>query len=182
MTGFAAASAASSTPVTAWPERLALTLLLLAAIGGVLWGMRRNWRKRAARQDWVELPPPPPEPQPVNESFEARYVASVTTEDWLDRVAAKGLGMPGHATVSVLGDGLIIERDGEPDVYMPRTIIEEVATARGIAQEVYERDGIVAITWRSGDRRITTGLRMASADEHVALVDAVNRLIGRAEA
>ena len=84
--------------------------------------------------------------------------------------------------MSVFGDGLVIEREGQLDVFVPATVIEEVTSARGIAQEVYEREGIVAITWRNGERLITTGLRMATPDDHVALMKAIDRLIGRAAA
>ena len=164
-------------PVTAVPERLLLTLALLVVILLVLWAMLRNWRKRIGRQHWVQVPAPP-HGFTAGERYAARYVASVRTEDWLDRIAARGLGMPGRADVLVGADGLLIERDGETELYLPGTLIEDVGSARGIAQEVYERDGLVAISWRSGERSITTGLRMASAQDHTAVIAAVRRMMG----
>ncbi len=168
-------------PVTAWPQRLALTLLVVAVSALAVWAMWRNWRKRIARQDWVQVAAVPDggfEPDAV---YPARYVASVATEDWLDRVAAQGLGMPGRAEVAVGPPGIAIRREGEAALFLPAALIEDVSTARGMAQEVYERDGLVAVTWRSGERRITTGLRMARPEDQVALVGAVTAMIGKAE-
>lgn len=165
-------------PVTAWPQRLLLTVAVLGVTALAVWGMVRNWRKRAARQSWVQLPPGPPEQFAVRARFEARYVASVSTGDWLDRIAAAGLGMPGRAQVLVGDAGVLIQRDGETALYLPGGLIEEVASARGMAQEVYERDGLVAITWRSGTRSVTTGLRMAGAQDHTALLAGVRRIMG----
>jgi hypothetical protein len=168
-------------PVTAWPERLGLTVAVLLVTVVAVVAMWRNWRRRAQRQQWVELPPLPGKSFTAEEEFLARYVASVTTEDWLDRIAAKGLGVPGRAEVKVGADGVLIRREGALDLFLPAQDIVEVTSAKGIAQEVYERDGIVAITWRSGGRLVTTGLRMSHSADHVAMVRAVTDLIGKAE-
>lgn len=165
-------------PVTALPERILLTLLVVLVIGLALWGMLRNWRKRIGRQEWVQAPEEPPAGFAAVQRFPARYVASVNTADWLDRIAARGLGMPGRAEVLLGQAGVFIDRDGEAGLYLPAGRIAEVDSARGIAQEVYERDGLVAITWRSGQRSVTTGLRMASAQDHAAFVNEVRRMIG----
>lgn len=165
-------------PVTAWPARLALTAVVVALIALAVWGMWRNWRSRIARQSWVVLPPVPESGLDARTRFPVRYVASVATRDWLDRIAAEGLGMPGRGEVLVGDTGLLIERDGERSLYLPGALIEDVASARGMAQEVYERDGLVAISWRSGTGSITTGLRMGSAEDHTALIEAVRRIMG----
>ncbi len=168
-------------PVTAWPERLGLTAAVLLATVVAVWAMWRNWRKRIARQDWVQTYPLPGREFVPRLELSGRYVACVPTEDWLERIAANGLGMPGRADILVGADGVLIRRDGALDVFLPAGQIVEATSAKGIAQEVYERDGIVAITWRSGLRSITTGLRLPRAAEHVALLDAVSELIGKAE-
>lgn len=168
-------------PVTAWPERLVLTVLVLGVIGLAVWAMWRSWRRRIARQDWVQVAPMPALDALPDETFGARYVATVATEDWLDRIAAHDLGMPGRARVGLSPAGVLIAREGAADVFLPTELIEDVTTARGMAQEVYEQEGLVAITWRSGDRLVTTGLRMEGPDDHVAVVSEVSALIGKAE-
>ena len=168
-------------PVTAWPERVGLTVLVVLVTVVAVVAMWRNWRRRAQRQQWVELPPLPGKGFRAEQEFLARYIASVTTEDWLDRIAAKGLGLPGRADVGVGAEGVLIRREGALDLFLPARDIVEVTSAKGIAQEVYERDGIVAITWRSGGRCITTGLRMSRSADHVAMIRAVTDLIGKAE-
>lgn len=168
-------------PVTAWPERLGLTVAVLAVTAIAVVAMWRNWRRRVRRQSWVELPPLPGKSFVPEQEFLARYVASVATEDWLDRIAAEGLGVPGRAEVGVASSGVLLRREGALDLFIPAVDIQEVTSAKGIAQEVYERDGIVAITWRNGGRSITTGLRMPQSSDHVALIRAVRVLIGKAE-
>lgn len=168
-------------PVTAWPERLGLTAALLAVTALVVWLMWRNWRGRADRQSWVVLPTLPGKDFESDYEFLARYVASVSTEDWLDRIAVHGLGVPGRSEVLVGSTGVLLRREGALDLFLPAGDILEVTSAKGIAQEVYERDGIVAITWRSGGRSVTTGLRMPGSADHVGLIRVVSALIGKAE-
>ena len=168
-------------PVTAWPERLVLTVAVLGVIGLAVWAMWRSWRRRIARQDWVEVAALPGPGAPTGDTYGARYVATVPTDNWLDRIAAHDLGMPGRAQVTVGPAGMLIVREGAADVFLPTELIRDVATARGMAQEVYEREGLVAVTWRSGDRLVTTGLRMDGPDDHIAVVSQVSALIGKAE-
>ena len=44
--------AAQQQQVTAWPQRLALTVVVVAVTALAVWGMWRSWHKRAA----VDLP------------------------------------------------------------------------------------------------------------------------------
>jgi hypothetical protein len=163
-------------PVTAWIERAVLTAVVMVCIAAMVWAMARNWRKRSARQAWVVLPPGPPAGFTPQSSYPARYVASVATENWLERIAAAGLGMPGRAKVSVDPSGVLIERVGEQNLFLPTHDILQAQSARGIAQEVYESDGLVAITWRTGQRSVTTGLRLTRAEDHLALLSALAAL------
>lgn len=166
-------------PVTAWPQRLLLTVLVVALIGLAVWAMARNWRRRIARQSWVETTPVP-EGFTATASFPARYVASVRTEDWLDRIAAQGLGMPGNASVEIGDDGVLVRREGANDLFLPSDALLEATVARGMAQEVYEADGLLAITWSAGGGRVTTGLRLVDPQEQLTALGAVQRMIGEA--
>jgi hypothetical protein len=169
-------------PVTSWPTRLLLSAAVIGVIGLALWGMRRNWRRRQQRQAWLELAPAPQGFAPAAQ-YRGRYVATVRTDDWLDRIAAAGLGFPADATIAVGPAGLLVQRAGSEPLFLPSERLIEATTARGIAQEVYERDGLVAITWqgRSGPPqdadRVTTGLRL-QPDDQIALLTAVRSLIG----
>lgn len=164
-------------PVTQWPLRIVLVGVVLAVIALSVWAMWRNWRKRIARQDWVVRSEPPADFM-AGAEYPCRYVASVRTDDWLDRIAAAGLGMPGQASVALGDSGILITRVGEPTLFLSNDALVEVTQARGMAQEVYERDGIVALTWRSGEGQVTTGLRLADPQEQVSLVAAVQQRLG----
>lgn len=164
-------------PITQWPVRLALVAVVLAVIALAIWAMWRNWNKRISRQDWVVLPDVPTG-FVADATYLGRYVASVRTEDWLDRIAAAGLGMPGEASIAIGKTGILITRVGEPTLFLSNAALVEVTTARGIAQEVYERDGVVALTWQSGTGQVTTGLRMADPQDQLALVAAIQNRLG----
>ncbi len=173
----AAAEDSGQAQVTDWPSRLALTGIMVAVIALTLWAMRRGWQRRTARQDWF-VPAAAPEPFTATEAFAGRYLATVHTADWLDRITAGGLGMAGHADIALGPAGVRITRTGESELFIPAGALVETTSARGIAQHVFEADGIVALTWRSGEHLLTTGLRMQDPADHAAILHAATTMTG----
>lgn len=178
MTGAAATTIPSpdaaflaSAPVTEWPARIALTLLVVAAIAIVLALMRRGWVARGRRQgdigplpDVPELPKAGPEAdQPAATDVPARYLGAARSGDWLDRVVVHGLGVPSAARVTVSGRGVWVMRTGAPDIFVAADELAGVRHDRAIAGRVLEQDGILVITWRHGDQLIDLGLRVRDA-------------------
>lgn len=157
--------------VTQWPERLALTVVVLAIIGLAVWGMWRGWRNRARRQQFLAEPAGiPSAPADVRLEFPGRYVATVIAPDWLDRVVAHGLGAPGRADVTVRSDGVLIDREGASALFIPAVCIVTAEPGTGLAGEVVERDGLLVITWRLGDVEVATGVRAdRAADQRAAM-------------
>ena len=155
----------TSEPVTDWPARIGLTLLTVAAVLLLCWLMWRGWRRRAARQSGLaDLPAVPADPgPPVGDPIDGRYLASTTAGDWLDRVVVHGLGVPSRAQVLVTRTGVLMERVGAPDVFIPRSDLVDARLDRGIAGAVYENGGVVVLTWRLGDVQLDTGFRASDA-------------------
>jgi hypothetical protein len=178
----------ASAPVTNWPARVALTLLLLAMVLGLLALMRRAWVRRGARQSDIEpLPAVPPLPTADTQAddgsgavddVEARYLGATRAGDWLDRVVAQGLGTPSAASIWVRPDlGVWISRRGAPDLFLAATQVVGVRHDRAMAGRVLERDGVLVITWRLGASDLDLGLRVRAADEAERVRAAVARTI-----
>lgn len=161
----------ASAPVTDWPERIALTLLVAAAIASVLALMRWGWVARGRRQgDIVPLPDVPELPatpldadQLAVSDVPARYLGAARSGDWLDRVVVHGLGVPSAARVTISGQGVWVTRSGAPDIFVAADELAGVRHDRAMAGRVLEQDGILVVTWRHRDRLIDLGLRVRDA-------------------
>ena len=79
--------------------------------------------------------------------------------------------------LSVRADGVLVDREGEPALFIPRAAIEEVRLDRGIAGEVYEAGSVLIITWSLGDYRLDTGVRSTSTADHSAIALAAKSLL-----
>jgi hypothetical protein len=143
--------------------------------------MTRHWLTPWRRDAAPPVVPPPPQPPtdcgattcgPVS----GRYAGSTTAAQWLDCVTEHGLAVCGAATLVVRTDGVLIERAHQPDVYLPRTALRGARLDAAIGGSVYEADGVVVLTWQSGQRLIDTGFRAVPPDDHAAIVAAVQTL------
>ena len=183
--------------------------ILLAVVGVVvLVAMRTGWRHRVIRSAAVvpALYPAPVSGDPVlgaplTAPFDATYVSTTLASDWLDRVAAHGLGARSTAVVQVFDAGVLIERTGAPDLYLPAAAMRAAGTASGIAGKVVGHEGLVVLTWlapRSAETaeapaaapgveaagvevpgvELTTGLRLRHAADRALLIEAAGALAG----
>jgi len=149
---------------------LGITILIgIALLVLILVGWRRRTRRHAGLPP-LGAAPALPEDAPV---FAGKYVATTTAGDPYDRIAADGLGFRGSARVVVDAAGLLIERTGEPEVWIPRDALVGVDRATWTIDRVVEEDGLQLVRWRLGDREVDTYLRM---DEPRALDAAIERL------
>lgn len=164
------------------PPWLSVTLLVaLAALA--LTGMALGWRRRVRGTSDVPAPPAVPDDLGAARTgeFDATYVSTTRAGDWLDRVAAHGLGVRSAATVSVHDAGVLVRRRGAPDLFVPGAALRAVGTSGGMAGKVVGGDGLLILTWASapGDTRgLDTGLRLRHTRETDELSAAVHDLIG----
>ena len=177
----------ASAPVTDWPERIGLTLGVIALIGVVLGLMRWGWVRRGRRQSDIdplpavpEIPGTPGEGAPRDSvdirGVSARYLGATRSGDWLDRIVVHGLGVPSSAEVTVGSQGVWVLRSGAPDIFAAATDVVAARHDRGIAGRVLETDGVLVITWRHGGQHIDLGLRVRdalAAEELRCAVDAL---------
>jgi hypothetical protein len=163
--------------------QLVSTVGLLVLVGLVGWAMVAGWRGRRRRTGGlVETLPTAPQDLGAarTEPIEAQYVTTTRAGDWLDRVAAADLGVRGNATVQVFDAGVRIDRQGEPEVFLPAAALVGAGTAPGMAGKVVGREGLVVLTWRADpndERGLDTGLRTRHAADRDLLVAAASALI-----
>jgi hypothetical protein len=173
--------------VSAWPERLWLTAIVMAAITACLLLMRRGWVRRGRRQ--ADIAPPPAAPALPAEQLplditgvEARFLGSNRAGEWLDRVVVHGLGTPSAAQVSVRGargsavSGVWVHRVGAPDVFVPAADVLGARHDRAAAARAYGAGGVLVVTWRLGTSRLEFGLRVrdpARAEQLRIAIDAL---------
>lgn len=162
-------------------DRFLLTVGLILVIALSAWGLRVGWKHRAQRQSGVaELPAAPVDlGEELIEPLAGLYVSSTPTGSWQDRIVAHGLGRRAAATLHLSPIGVLIERVGESEIFVPVDDLVAVGTAPGIAGKVMGMpDGILLITWRLGELCVDSGLRLDDLQDQAQWIAAANRLIG----
>ena len=164
---------ASSAPVTNIAERTWLTLLMIAIIGLSFLGMRKGWQNRGKR----ELPPietsAPSQLTELSPNVEARFAGTTISGKWLDRVTNYGLGTPRGVKLQIFTEGIYISDLDQFNFWICADRILKIATKRGIAGDVVEKDGMLIITWNHGDLTLDTGVRVSRHSDHELIVNAV---------
>lgn len=167
---------------------LAIVLLVALAIFLVLY-VTLIGRRRLAQRTTTLVPVPPAVPGaeytgPVRFGpVEAVYVSTTLHGDWLARVGAHGLGDRSNALVSVHDGGVLVERDGAEDLWLPVHTIRSAGLAPGMAGKYVGADGLVVVTWAVPEADevaaalVDTGLRTRRAEDRGSLVDAVRYLL-----
>lgn len=154
--------------------RTLYTLLTLAGSAGLFALMLKGWRGRQRRQG--DLPPPPVATAPLEPLLPAvpgLFVGTTAAGDWLDRIAVHDLGHRASGWLTVATDGVHVEREGTPELYLPYGAIEQVATGDALAGKVVGKDGMLLVDWHLGDRLLTSGFRADDHSEHQRLVEAI---------
>ena len=162
--------------VTDLGARLAWVVGLLLLVALVCWLMREGWKWRATLQGDL---PALPQPAPQGASGRARlrmagrYHGTTTAGRWLDRIVAHGLGARSRATLTLTGEGVVVERTGAPGFLIPAGRIRGARPEKGIAGKVLTEGGLLVITWEHGERLLDSGFRSDRAAEHAEWIAAL---------
>ncbi|GIG29111.1 hypothetical protein [Cellulomonas marina] len=161
---------------------VAVALLLLALLA--LRMMRAGWKARAARTAALGIDPvaPPADLGAVRvPPVPAVYVSTTRAEEWLERVVAHGLGVRSPAEVSVHDAGVLVERRGAPDLFLPRGRLTAVGAGPAIAGKAVGGDGLLLLDWRGDDTGVApllrSGLRLRRRADQSTVVAAVEALL-----
>ncbi|WP_328957683.1 hypothetical protein [Kitasatospora purpeofusca] len=165
--------------VANWPGYIGWTVGLLLVIGLVYWLMRQGWNWRRTLQSGI--PPLPAVPERAGRTIlesSGRYHGTTTAGNWLDRVVAHGLGTRSRADLTLGENGLLVQRPGDVDFWIPAEHLTGARTDSGIAGKVVP-SGLLVVTWTHEGTELDSGFRFDHPDEHAAWVEAVAQLATR---
>jgi hypothetical protein len=155
---------------------LGCVLLFLLALAG-MWA---GWRNRADRQ--ADLPPLPAVPAGLERLADLAppltglYVGSTAATRWQDRIVAHRLGERAAATARLNSAGVLIARQGSPDVFLPADSLIDARLEPALAGKVVGAGGLLVLRWRLGERLLDTGLRADDKTRYPAWLAAVGTL------
>lgn len=153
---------------------LALTLVLLAL-------MRRGWIKRGERIVVGPLPELPVGQWQNTQSTHGIYVTSTLAGQPYERVVTHGLGLKSAVDVYVEPEGIILQRQGAADLYIPLSDLSGVRTTSGMIGKFAGADSIIVLEWTAGGTALDTGIHVRSHSERQDLLDQINgALVGKA--
>jgi hypothetical protein len=154
--------------------RLLLTFGTLALAVAVYALMRKGWRGRVRRQGDLPAPPAATGPAAVLTGPVPGLVVGTTFADhWLDRVAAHHLSDRTTGSLSVAEDGVHVERDPLPELFVPWGSLDSADVETALGGKVV-RTGMLLLTWRLGGRQLRTAFRAGDRAEHAVLRDTIN--------
>ncbi|GAB7186037.1 hypothetical protein ATKI12_5868 [Kitasatospora sp. Ki12] len=167
--------------VTNWPGYIGWSVGLLVLIALVYWLMRQGWNWRRTLQSGI--PPLPAVPDRAGRTIletSGRYHGTTTAGNWLDRVVAHGLGTRSRADLTLGEDGLLVQRPGDVDFWIPAAHLTGARTDSGIAGKVVP-SGLLVVSWTHEGTELDSGFRADHPDEHAAWVEAVAHLATRTQ-
>lgn len=102
-----------------------------------------------------------------------QYVATVFHNEPLRKVTAHGLGPRGHGRVYSADAGVLIERTGERDFFIPISNISEFGFTNATIDRAVEKDGLVSLHWSLGEMAVITQLRFRSVTERDEMIASI---------
>lgn len=158
--------------------RTLLVLAFVVLIALALLGMRLGWRNRLTRQSGLPpLPAPPADPGPAELELAGLYVGTSSAASWQDRIVHDRLGERAAAVATLHPDGLLVDREGAPAIYLPAASWVGARLVPGLAGKVMGEGGLLAVRWRLGAAELDTGLRADDKTAYPAWVAAINERV-----
>lgn len=151
---------------------LALTLVLLAL-------MRRGWKNREKRIVVGELPELPAGQWRRPDSVHGIYVTTTLAGQPYERVVTRGLGLKAAVDVHVGAGGIVLERQGATDLYIPLTDLAGVTTTGGMVGKFAAADSIVVLRWSVDGTDLDTGIHIRSDADREQLLELINTALLR---
>ena len=139
----------------------------------------RAWKSRAARQSSLFLSPPEKlvtkgEPMVIANAF---YVATTFANNFLERIAAHGLGARGFGQIQVFGEGVLISRVGERDLAIVGDDLLSVSYSQVAIDKAVESDGLMVLSWRAGETKLATHLRIKDLSSRDRIFRTISDLV-----
>jgi len=140
------------------PQLMAIVVIFLVLL---LVLMYLGWRARRRRQSSVAAPLAAPDDLGAAiGTFDGKYVATTVAGNPLERIAVHGLGFRSSASLTVTDTGLLVQRPGSDDVWIPRADVLDRRSATWTIDRVVEHDGLDLVEWNLGGTRVESYFRM----------------------
>ena len=138
---------------------IVVPIVLIVALPALMY---LGWRARRRRQQNVATPlPVPADLGAALGTFDGKYVATTAAGNPLDRIAVHGLGFRSSASLTVTDTGLLVQRPGSDDVWIPRADVLDRRTATWTIDRVVEHDGLELLQWNLGGTPVDSYFRFA---------------------
>ncbi|WP_162924941.1 hypothetical protein [Mycetocola zhujimingii] len=159
------------------PDRLLPAALVLGLLAILLAGMWFAWRARARRDSGVSAGAPLPAGgvHPLL-TTDVLYVATTRAGQPLERLAIRGLAFRARAELIVAEEGVVLSVPGQDPIFLPADSIRSAQPATWTIDRVVESDGLVSITWRTGDTDADSYVRVIDPTKHAPVLDALASL------
>ncbi len=144
------------------PQLMAIVLVVLALL---LVLMYTGWRARQRRQSSVPAPlTAPADLGAAIGTFDGKYVATTAAGKPLERIAVHGLGFRSDASLTLTDSGVLVQRPGADDVWIPRADVLDRRTATWTIDRVVEHYGLELLAWNLGGTPVDSYFRLAQPD------------------
>jgi len=146
-------------------ERFGLTGLTLAIFVLGAYAMRRGWRRKAkAQAGLLPLPTPPAGLVPLLlPAASGMYIGTTLSGDWQARVVAGQLSDRSAGSLRLSHTGLLMDRVGAPQVFVPTEALRDVRLDSALAGKVMGEGRLLVVTWEHRGQLLDTAFR---ADQH----------------
>ena len=157
--------------------RVLLSVAVLLFFALCVYGMWHGWKRRQREQ--AGLPAFPEMPRTLGEAKLATtgvYVGTTNAGNWQDRIQVGDIGHRAEATLSLVPEGVAIERVGATPIFTPAASIRDARTDRGLAGKVmFSEEGLLVVQWENQGHLFDTGFRGDDKDVYDELVQALSR-------
>lgn len=138
---------------------LSVAFLLLFAL--CVYGMWHGWKRRQRKQ--ADLPAFPSAPEQLGAATLATtgvYIGTTNAGNWQDRIQVGDIGHRAEATLSLVPEGIAIDRTGASPIFIPAGSIRDARTDRGLAGKVmFSEEGLLVVQWEHEGHIFDTGFR-----------------------
>jgi hypothetical protein len=141
--------------------RILLSVAVLIFFALCVYGMWHGWKRRQREQ--AGLPAFPSTPAALGALKLATtgvYIGTTNAGNWQDRVQVGDIGFRAEATLSLVPEGVAIERVGASPIFIPAESIRDARTDRGLAGKVmFSEEGLLVVQWENEGHLFDTGFR-----------------------
>lgn len=158
-------------------DKLIPAIVVLSLLALLLAGMWFAWRARVKRDSGVTAGAPLPAAgiHPLI-STAVLYVATTKAGQPLERLAIRGLAFRARAELTVAEEGVVLSVPGQEPIFLAKDSIRSSRPATWTIDRVVESDGLIAITWRSGETDADSYVRVIDPTTHSTVLDALASL------